>query len=265
MYKGLRIGIKYLHYLVTAKNGRGHGIHSPFVYDLIRNVFMDKKQYPEYVMPEVYRKSLLADHRLLEVEDLGAGSRSGKVRTRRVSEIARTSAKPERYSQLLYRLAVYFNHTRILEMGTSLGVTSSYLAQVPGLEQLVTMEGAGAVADIAEKHFNLCRLGRVRVLRGDFASHLGAAIADLEPMDMVFIDGNHRFEPTLEYFEALLPYTHEESCIVFDDIHWSAGMEAAWDRIRQDERVTLSIDLFFIGLIFFRKDFREKQHFVIRF
>ncbi len=291
MYSRLQIAFKYINYLITARNGRGHGMHSPFVYELIRNVLMDKKQYKAYEKPEAYRKRLLKNETILEVEDLGAGSVSGKTKQRKVSEIASTSVKHRRYSRLLYRIASYYKYGRILELGTSLGVTSAYLAQVPGLEELVTMEGAEAVAELAERE--LAGYGKVRVVRGEFdgqvaggrwqvaglendtgyrmedrggsQTNLEKTVADFQRIDMAFIDGNHRKEPTLRYFETIFSKTHAGSCIIFDDIHWSAEMEEAWDIIRKDARVTLSIDLFFIGIVFFRKEFREKQHFSIRF
>jgi predicted O-methyltransferase YrrM len=285
MYNSFQLALKYINYYLAAHNGRGHGMHSPFVYDMIRNVLMDKANYVAYQKPEEYRKKLLQDDTVLDIQDMGAGSVSGKTKQRKVSEIAKTSVKHKRYSQLLYRIASYYKYSRILELGTSLGVTSSYLAQVPGLEELVTMEGADAVADVAERE--LSKYGKVRVVRGDFdgkqeagSSEQGAGsgkqgagsrfnleklVSDMPRIDMAFIDGNHRREPTLRYFETILSKTHDGSCIVFDDIHWSAEMEEAWEKIRKDGRVTLSIDLFFIGIVFFRKEFREKQHFSIRF
>ncbi|HLO83024.1 MAG TPA: class I SAM-dependent methyltransferase [Chitinophagaceae bacterium] len=284
MYNTLQLGIKYINFLLTANNGRGHGMHSPFVYDLIRNVLMDKTYHEAYKKPEEYRKKLLNDDSVLEIEDMGAGSVSGTTKKRTVSEIAKTSVKHKRYSQLLYRLASYYKYGRILELGTSLGVTSSYLAQVPVLEELVTMEGADAVADIAEGE--LSKYGKVRVVRGNFdqqvaggrlqvavsgeqeavsRTNLEKVVSDMPRIDLAFVDGNHRKEPTLRYFETIFPKTHEGSCIIFDDIHWSAEMEEAWEKIRKDERVKLSIDLFFIGIVFFRTEFREKQHFSIRY
>jgi predicted O-methyltransferase YrrM len=292
MYNSFQLALKYINYYLAAHNGRGHGMHSPFVYDMIRNVLMDKTNYGAYVKPEEYRLKLLQDDTVLEIQDLGAGSISGKTKQRKVSEVARNSVKHKRYSQLLYRMATYYKYGSILELGTSLGVTSSYLAQVPGLEELVTMEGADAVADMAERE--LSKYGKVRVVRGDFDGQQGAGldkdrgyriedrgerredisgnqtsleklVSGMPRIDLAFIDGNHRREPTLRYFETILRKTHDGSCIVFDDIHWSAEMEEAWEKIRSDGRVTLSIDLFFIGIVFFRKEFREKQHFSIRF
>jgi predicted O-methyltransferase YrrM len=295
MYNYFQLAGKYIRYLITAKNGRGHGMHSPFVYNFIRNVLMDKKFYPEYVKPELYREKLWKDGRMLTIRDLGAGSTSGVTTNRKVSDIVKTSIKRKRYSQLLFRIASYYKYGRILELGTSLGVTSSYFAQVPGLEELVTMEGSDAIAEIAEEELN--NYPRVRVVRGGFdeaggrreargrreeggerreeegerreeegeRTNLEIVVSDMQRIDMAFIDGNHRCDPTLRYFETIFPKTHENSCIVFDDIHWSGEMEEAWEIICKDERVRLSIDLFFVGIVFFHKEFREKQHFSIRF
>ncbi|HSF44501.1 MAG TPA: class I SAM-dependent methyltransferase [Chitinophagaceae bacterium] len=293
MYSKFQLVSKYLGYRLNASNGRGHGMHSPFVYSMIREIFMDRNYYPAYERPELYKKKLLDDETLLDVQDFGAGSSSVKTRERRVSEIARTSSKHQRYSRLIYRIASYYQCKYILEMGTSLGVTSSYLAQVPGLEKLVTMEGADAIADIAARELEAYQT--VHLVRGEFQGRVDASVIpdkegsrrqtvgsrddidagyktnlvhalDLLPqLDLAFIDGNHRLVPTLQYFETIMTKTHEGSIIIFDDIHWSSEMETAWEKIRNDERVKLSIDLFFIGLVFFRKAFKEKQHFTISF
>jgi len=265
MYSPLWLALKYTAYWLTARNGHGHGIHSPFVYDLIRNVLMDQSQYPAYREVEQYRKRLLNDHRTIAVHDLGAGSERHARHFRRISEIARSSAKSPRFGKLLYRLASYYGYTHILELGTSLGLTSSYLGRVPELKALVTIEGAPAVADIAREEFNRSGLSKVKLVTGDFDECLGDVLEEMQSTDMVFIDGNHRKEPTLRYFEQVIPHIHDRTLVIFDDVHWSREMEEAWAQICNDQRVKLSVDLFFIGLVFFAPDFREKQHFTIRF
>jgi predicted O-methyltransferase YrrM len=265
MYSPPQLALKYLGYLLKASNGKGHGIHSPFVYEFIRNVLLDKHSYPAYAQAEQYRNRLLNDERVIEVDDLGAGSGRISSRTRRVSEIARTSGKPKRLARLIYRIASHYGHRQILELGTSLGITSSYLARVPALENLTTIEGAGNVAEIAREEFERSGLKNVSLVVGSFDDCLERELDAMQKVDLAFIDGNHRREPTLQYFEKMIPYLHESSVVIFDDIHWSEEMEQAWQEIRQDNRVKLSIDLFFIGLVFFLADFREKQHFTIRF
>jgi predicted O-methyltransferase YrrM len=265
MYKPVPLALKYLQYLLKADNGKGHGIHSPFVYDFVRQVLLDRRDHPAYMAPEQYRAALLKDHTLLQLDDLGAGSRKNKSAGRRVSAIAGTSVKPKRYARLLYRIAAHYMHRKIIELGTSLGVTTHYLAGVPGVEKLVTLEGARQVADYAERHFRDAGLSCVELVKGNFDATLGKALVDLGGVDMAFIDGNHRREPTIKYFNMILEKCHPGSCIVLDDIHWSREMEEAWDDIRRDGRVRLSIDLFSMGMVFLHPDFREKQDFMIRF
>ena len=127
------------------------------------------------------------------------------------------------------------------------------------------MEGAKAVADVAKKNFNTLGLKNIELVEGNFDETLTGTITKMGNIDMVFVDGNHRYEPTVRYFRDLLPAMQEHSILVFDDIHWSKEMEQAWEEIKQDPAVTLSIDLFFIGLVFFRKEQKAKQHFVVRF
>lgn len=265
MYSPFVMALKYLRYLLTAENGRGHGIHSPFVYQLIRDVFMDQKNYPAYELPERYRRSLLKDNSVLDVEDLGAGSIGGSHRQRTVASIARNSVKHFRYASLLYRLGCFLRARQILELGTSLGVTSMYLSAIDTAEQVVTMEGSAAVADIAEAAFRRHERNNLRLVRGNFDDQLPVLLNTMTRIDFAYVDGNHRKKPTLEYFNRIIPLLPNEGCIVFDDIHWSREMEEAWADICADHRVTLTIDLFAIGLVFIRKEQLEKQHFTIRY
>jgi predicted O-methyltransferase YrrM len=225
---------------------------------------MDKKRYPAYTLPDAYKRNLLKDDTILMVQDLGAGSKTGRSRERKVSDIARTSVKHKRYSRLLYRLCLRQGYKRILELGTSLGVTTMYLAGIPGAG-VITLEGAEEVANYAKAAFSTHGFENVEMVEGDFDHTLEAAAYKMGGIDLAFVDGNHRKLPTLRYFEQLLSYMGNDSCIVFDDIHWSREMEEAWDLIRQDNRVRLSIDLFFVGIVFFRREFVEKQHFTIRY
>lgn len=265
MYGPFTMGRKYLHYLLTAANGKGHGVHSPFVYDLIRNVLMDKRPYPAYAPAEAYRAQLLQEDRVLQIEDLGAGSRTKTTHQRKISAIAKGAAKPAKFGQLLYRIAHYYEHKHILEMGTSLGVTTTYLAGLGKETKIITMEGASAVADVAEEHFRSSGFDQIHLIRGNFDHTLAGAINAMPAIDLAFIDGNHRYEPTIRYVNQLLPALGEYSCLILDDIHWSAEMEEAWQDIIKLPEVTLSIDLFFIGLVFFRPQFYQKQDFAIRF
>lgn len=260
---------KYLQYRKSALNGKGHGIHSPFVYSFVREILRDKRNYPCYQPLAALRRILKTDQRSVEVEDFGAGSRVISNRSRRIGDIARSSLKPKKYSRLLFRMVQQWQPGSILELGTCFGVTTAYLANGNKNAQVFTMEGAPAIAAVARHNFSELQLSNIELIEGNFDDRLPGLIDRLrsegQHLDFVFIDGNHRKEPTLRYFQELLPLVTENSVIVFDDIHWSAGMEEAWEEIKSRPEVTLSIDLFFIGIVFFRNENKVKQDFTIEF
>ncbi len=256
---------KYMQYWWRASNGKGHGVHSPFVFSFITQVLNDRRFFYSYETIEIVREQLKNNHTLLTLEDFGAGSRIHSHTQRRIADIATSSLKPKKYSQLLFRMVNYFQPATILELGTSLGITTSYLASGNANAQVITMEGATSVAAIAKQSFQSLRLKNIQVVTGNFDNTLPGALAQLTSVDFAFIDGNHRLQPTLDYFNQLLPKVHEYSVLIFDDIHWSQEMEEAWNTIKAHQQVTLTVDLFFIGLVFFRKENKVKQDFVIRF
>ncbi|MGB4843530.1 MAG: class I SAM-dependent methyltransferase [Ferruginibacter sp.] len=265
MFSKFQLFKKYLHYYLTASNGKGHGIHSPFVFDFVNNVLNDKTVYPPYQPIEQKRKKLLHDSTIIEVEDFGAGSSVIKTNKRIVKDIAASSLKPKKYAQLLYRMVKYYKPETILELGTSFGITSAYLASGNTNSVLHTCEGSSTIASIAKQNFAELELQNIQLAEGDFTNTLNPLLSKLKTIDFAFIDGNHRKEPTLNYFEQLLNHSTTSSILIFDDIHWSTEMEAAWAVIKQHESVTLSIDLFFIGIVCINTDFKNPQHFTIRF
>lgn len=265
MYNSFELAKKYLQYWWHASNGKGHGVHSPFVFEFICKVLNDKKQYDCYTTIEQLRSQLLADKNVLTIEDFGAGSRTGATKQRSVQSIARAALKPRKFAQLLHRIATHYQCKHIFELGTSLGITSSYLASSSSAEKLYTLEGSAAIAQVASRNFNALQLNNIDQVVGNFDETFLPLLQTLPNIDLLYIDGNHRYEPTVRYFEQAFPHLHEYSIVVFDDIHWSREMEQAWNQVIADPRVTMSIDLFFIGLVFFRKEFKVKQDFSIRF
>jgi predicted O-methyltransferase YrrM len=270
MYSRLQLARKYIRYYFTASNGKGHGVHSPFVYDLIKNVLNDRRHYPAYTRIGALRSRLLKDTTLLEVEDLGAGSSLAGGRQRRIGEIARNAAKPEKLGRLLFRIAKYYKSRAVLELGTSLGLSTAYLASgaTAGTGDGVrvwTIEGAATIAAVATANFQELGLGEVDLTVGNFDEKLEGVLDSAARVDLAFVDGNHRLEPTLRYFHSLMERSAASSILIFDDIHWSREMETAWASIQDDPRVYMTIDLFFIGLVVLRDEFQVKQHFVIRF
>jgi predicted O-methyltransferase YrrM len=265
MYSPVRLLFKYLSYYFKASNSHGHGIHSPFIFDFITTVLNDKQHYDAYDVVEKLRRDMLNDQTVLIVQDFGAGSTVGHSNKRTVSSIARNAAKPAKYGQLLYRMIKKYDPNIILELGTSLGITTSYLASAKKSTAVISLEGSVEIANVARRNFEKQHLQNVAVVEGNFDTTFTGMVNELYPVDFCFIDGNHRQEPTERYFHQLLQKADINTILVFDDIHWSREMEAAWNTIKTNDKVKCTVDLFFIGIVFFRDEFREKQHFTIRF
>jgi predicted O-methyltransferase YrrM len=265
LYSHFALAKKYLKYYLTASNSKGHGVHSPFVFEFIKFVLKDKKKYDVYEPIEKQRQILLNDKTIIDVEDFGAGSTVIKTKQRVVKDIASSSLKPKKYSQLLFRMIQLYNKKNVLELGTSFGITTAYLASAKNNPAVTSMEGSQSIANIAQQIFDTLQLKNINIIKGDFEKTLSFFLENSDTIDFAFLDGNHRKIPTLQYFKKILSKSTEETIFVFDDIHWSKEMEEAWEEIKTHESVTLTIDLFFIGIIFLKKDFKVKQHFSVRF
>lgn len=265
LYSHLAIAKKFIRYWITASNRKGHGMHSPFVFDFIVNVLNDKKEKTAYSSIEEIRNNLLKNKTYIEVEDFGAGSTVIKNNKRRIDKIAASSLKPKKYAQLLHRMVACYQPNTIVELGTSFGITTSYLASGNPAANIHTFEGASNIAAVAQNNFHSLQFKNIELHQGDFAQTLPIFFTQNKRVDFAFIDGNHKKKPTLDYFKLLLQNAHEDTMLIFDDIHWSAEMEGAWEEIKAHPRVTLSIDLFFIGIVIFKKEFKAVQHYCIQF
>lgn len=263
-YSRWQLARKYVHYYYTADNGKGHGTHSPFVFEFITNVLNDRRNFSAYERVESLREQLLQDPIILHIEDFGAGSSVNKNLQRRVADIAKHTIKSKKWSQLLFRIVQHYQPQTILELGTSLGVSTAYLSLANPSTKIITCEGSPQIAAMAKENFHKLGLS-IEVQEGNFDDNLPQALNRLPSVDLAFIDGNHREEPTARYFEQIATKTNNSSILIFDDIHWSPGMEKAWRYIQQHSSVKATIDLFFIGLVFFREEFKERQNFIIRF
>ena len=265
MYSSFQIAKKYFQYYVNAQNGKGHGVHSPFVFDFITHVLNDTKEYECYKRIESLRKKLFQNNSIIDVEDFGAGSAVIPFKARKVSAIAKSSLKNKKFARLLYRIVNYYKPKSIIELGTSFGITTCYIASGNKNAAVTTFEGSKEIAGIASQNFAAANLKNINLIEGNFNETFFEALKKMEKIDLAFIDGNHRRDATLDYFLSLLKKSTNTSIFIFDDIHWSSEMEEAWKQIQEHDAVTLTIDLFFIGLVFFNPDFKVKQHFTIRF
>ncbi len=248
----------YLKFLWNSNNS--HGVHSPFVFDLLRKCFYDKNEYTEYTLLKKYRESLLQNKNTIEVTDFGAGSRVFKSNTRAINQIAQNAGISRKDARLLFRIVNYFKPKTILEIGTSLGLATSALALGNPKSKITSLEGCSETAKIARQQFDKFDLGIDSVV-SKFESYLQNEKSD--SYDFIYFDGNHSKIATLQYFDSLLSTVHNETVWIFDDIHWSADMEEAWEIIKKHPKVTVTIDTFQWGLVFFRRE-QEKEHFILR-
>lgn len=213
---------------------------------------------------EQLRKSLLHNTSSITITDFGAGSRVYKNNQRTIGQIARSAQKPSKFGQLLYRLVKFFQPQVIFDLGTSLGLTTLYQAHGNPQAQVFTFEGCPQTAAYAQKHFEQLQANNITLVIGNLNETLQNQIEQVPQIDFAFFDANHRYEPTIQYFEACLNKATASSLFVFDDIHWSSEMYQAWQYIKAHPKVFITIDLFFVGLVFFRNK-QPKQHFTLKF
>jgi predicted O-methyltransferase YrrM len=233
------------------------------VFDLVTKCFYDKTNYPEYSILKEYRNSLLKNKNFIEVTDFGAGSRVFKSNKRQISQIAKTAGISSKRAELLFRLVNYFQPATILEIGTSLGLATSALSLGNKSAEIITLEGCPNTIAIAKTQFQLQNFKNVEFITTKFEDYIKTFDFRLSTFDLIYFDGNHSKSATLNYFELLLPTITNDSIWIFDDIHWSSEMEQAWEIIKNHPKVTVTIDTFQWGIVFFRIE-QEKEHFVIR-
>jgi len=251
--------ISYIKFLWKSKNQ--HGVHSPFVYNLVTRCFYDRTNYAHYLKLNSYRKSLLGNSTVIEVTDFGSGSRVFSSNKRSIKHIAKTSGTPFKRAKLLYRLVHHFHPKTILELGTSLGIGTYAMALAASEANISSIEGCPEIANVAEPLLQKFQATNVILKTGRFSEILPQL--PQTSFDLVFFDGHHDKDATLRYFEQLLPKVQNDSLFIFDDIHWSKGMTEAWETIKQHPEVTVTIDTFHWGFVFFRSE-QAKEHFTIR-
>ncbi len=221
--------------------------------DLIYKILDDKEHSCSYNNIEQVRKKLLKDEKVLNIIDPGAGSNKIKSNLRTVKSIAKTSLSPKWQCELMSNIIKEFHYETILELGTSLGISAAYLANANRHGTVYTLEGSEPIAQIAMQTFARLNIKNVKLLLGNFDITLPTILDNINNVDFAFIDGNHRYESTLKYFEMILEKTHPESIFIIDDIYWSQGMTNAWNEIQNHPKVNASLDFYYFGIVLFDK------------
>jgi predicted O-methyltransferase YrrM len=256
--------IKYIKYSLFSKHKAGHGLHSPFVFDLVTRVFRNKTDKSIVFTVELLRENLLSDKREIMADDHGCGSEKLKSNRRRVSDIARYSSVPKKYCALLANMSGEFGSPSIIELGTSLGISTMYLAMANHGSDVFTIEGSAEISKTAKNNFESLNIINITSITGTFENMLPNLLLKVKKPGMVFIDGNHRKEPVINYFYQVAGISGENTVVIIDDIYYSREMSEAWTAIKKHEKVSLSIDIFRLGMVFFRKGM-IKQDFIIRY
>lgn len=238
-----------------------HGVHSPFVFQLVTRCFYDNKKRPAYSVWRHTQQALKNDQRDLQMFDAGAGSRVFSSEKRKVARIAKNAGTKFKRAKLLNRLVGYLEVKNALELGTSLGLGSLALRLDNQLE-LTTVEACPETLKIAKEVFLKNKCASICAINTTFDDFFAQHLAGIT-YDLVFLDGHHNGEATLRYYEKVLPFTHENTVLILDDIHWSKSMNEAWKNLCKREEVSVSIDTFYWGFLFFRKG-QVKEHFVVR-
>lgn len=256
----VKLILNYLKFILLSTNQ--HGVHSPFVFNLVTKCFYKKKTLNKWNHFFKIKKKLFIDKRTIDVTDFGAGSRVFKYNTRKIGDIAKFAGISNKKAKLILKLISYFKPNKILEIGTSLGLGTSAFTIANPKANIITLEGCPSTANIAKEYFKKNNFKNIKVTVGNFKNTL-PQIINQQKFDCIYFDGNHTKEATLKYFETCLPSKSNDSFWIFDDIYWNSEMQEAWLIIKNHPEVTVTIDIFHFGIIFFRKE-QAKEHFKIR-
>lgn len=260
-FRKLTLTFRYLGYRIYRPHRKGHGIHSPFLFDFVNQVLRLKNtDLLKIKAIHSLQKDLRRSKETIAIEDFGAGSACFRTNDRKMSKIARYSSTSGKKGRLLYNIVFRYKPEVIIELGSCLGLGTMYLASGNPASQVFTIEGCPNLAQKAQNHFNQLGFKNITSLQGRFDEILPGILQKTGSFGLVFVDGNHTKDATLRYFNQLLPHAKTDSIIVFDDIRWSENMEDAWLEICQHESVKLSLDLFTLGIVFFNPKI-IKQHY----
>lgn len=257
------LALKKIEFCLTARHWKGYGVQAPFGFSFIREVLLEKEPFYFFAPMRFLRKQLLHNHQEIDSSSFGAGSKVSKSPKRKVSSLVRWSSATPKEGELIARIANWVKAKTILELGTCMGIGTLYLALADKRAEVYTIEGCESYLNKAKEHFNIMQIENIKGFCGNFEDVLPRILETTEQLDLIYLDGNHQEEPTINYFNEVLTKCHDNSVIVLDDIYWSKGMTNAWNRIVEHEKVTLSFDFFDLGVVFVSPKL-QKEHFKVR-
>jgi predicted O-methyltransferase YrrM len=249
---------KYLQYQCRAVNA--YQIHSPFVYEFYTQVIKDRTKYPIYNAVNAIKRKLRQQHERITITDCGSGTYQN---SRKLSSIVKKSAQWRPYAELLHKIMKHYNYPEFIELGTSLGFSTVYLATGNPEIQGYTIDACESSLKVAQENFQALNIHNVNIIHGKFETHLDNLLEKMSTSTLIYIDGNHTYTSTMEYFNAILKYKDKLPVLILDDLYYSLEMEKAWQEISNHVSVTLSLDLFKYGIVYFDTRF-SKQNFVLK-
>ncbi len=250
--------LSYIRHWLTAVNG--HSLHTPFMFDFYTRALKGKEDAGAFAPIEKIREGLLTSREKITVCQLGAASKVNNQQVRPVAAIAARGMTPAATSRLFTRIIRHYNYQTIVELGTSFGLNTLYLAATPAT-RVYTFEGCPNTAKIARHNFAATGVGNIELIAGNIDQTLpDFCQKSTEKIDLVFLDANHNYTPTLQYVEWLLPRCHKNSMMIIDDIHWSPAMTRAWQKLQAHPQVTTTIDLYQLGILLFRPGLKKAHY-----
>lgn len=245
---------------LKARHSKGYGVHSPYLFHFVRFLMMEKHPYHVFGSIEKQRRLLRKSDEVIYKTDLG----TGKSRRLRVQKMAASSLSSCRMGQLLFRITEAYQFRNVLELGTSLGITTAYLASANAGVKCFTMEGCPETARKASVVFKNLGLTNIKIIDGDISQTLSPVLDELQSVDLVFIDANHTYEAVCGYYKQIEPFLSQNAIVVVDDIYWSPEMTAAWKVLTKSAKVTAAFDLYRAGILFFKPEL-NKMVYKLRF
>jgi len=243
-YPVFQLALRYIVYYLHARHRKGFGLHSPFAYTFQTRVVEDKTLYPEYK----YLEGVLYDFFFKS----------------NMNKKFKLSAVQKKYARLLFRLVKYFDCKNIVELGTGTGTSAAYMAMANPNATVYSIESEPQRVAFAQAIFDKNKIRNINIQEGLFADKLRKTLSGLSAIDLVFIDGDHNYPATVEYYKTCLEYAQADTIFVFHDIHYSRGMELSWKEIVANMQSIVTFDFFGMGIVF-RKTGLQKQDYIIRF
>jgi len=226
-------------------------------YKATKAITYDNEDIRSFSDCERYRQKLLSDNTQITYEIFSLDRKNS------VKEICEKATSPQKWCQFLYYMVKNIHDPRILEIGTNVGISGSYILEAIKEKEggkLTTMEGLPQLCEISKQRFSeIVPNSKFEIIQGLYENTFQRLMESAENYNLMFIDGNHKKTPTLQYFNSLKSNIGKIGVFVFDDIYWSRGMTEAWEIIKKNNEVNFSIDLYKQGIIIIDKDEPRKN------